>query len=128
MAENGNEERSGVQAFKAWVQKNHEQQPALGAELRVARPRRTERPSECRPACFSRQHAAARRAGRPLSPTQAMVTKDVGTVYGFQEVLDGYARRGSVHGRGHEQDKGMQDAERGKERDRDDQERGDREK
>ena len=44
--------------------------------------------------------------GTPLSPTQAMVTKDVGTVYGFQQTLDGYAQRGATQGQ--EQDKGLE--------------------
>ena len=35
MAENSTEERSGVQAFKDWVRQNHQQQPALGAELKA---------------------------------------------------------------------------------------------
>ena len=106
MAENGKEERSGVQAFKDWVRHNHEQQPALGAELRALGRGGLKDLQNAVLHAFPDSMRLEQEPGAPLSPTQAMVTKDVGTVYGFQNVLDGYAERGSVHGR--EQDKGLE--------------------
>jgi hypothetical protein len=34
--------------------------------------------------------------GSIASPTQAVVTQEIGTVYGYQAMLDGYAARGSA--------------------------------
>lgn len=44
-------------------------------------------------------------AGTIATPTQAMVTQDVGTVRNFDSVLDGYAARG---GESREQDRGIE--------------------
>jgi hypothetical protein len=106
MAENGKEERSGVQAFKDWVRQNHEQLPSLGAELKALGREGLKDLQNAVLHAFPDSMRLQEEPGAPLSPTQAMVTKDVGTVYGFQNVLDGYASRGTAHG--HEQDKGME--------------------
>jgi len=106
MAENGKEERSGVQAFKDWVRQNHQQQPALAAELKALGREGLKDLQNAVLHAFPDSMRLHEEPGSPLSPTQAMVTKDVGTVYGFQEVLDGYAARGTVHG--HERDKGLE--------------------
>jgi hypothetical protein len=106
MAENSKEERSGVEAFKAWVRQNQEQQPALGAELRALGREGLKDLQNAILHAFPDSMRLQEEPGAPLSPTQAMVTKDVGTVYGFQEVLDGYAARGTAHG--HEQGKELE--------------------
>lgn len=41
--------------------------------------------------------------GVPLSPTPQMVTNDLGTLGGYEQALDTYTSRGSVHG--HSQEK-----------------------
>ena len=106
MAENGNEERSGVQGFKDWVRHNHEQRPSLGAELKALGREGLKDLQNAVLHAFPDSTRLHEEPGAPLSPTQAMVTKDVGTVYGFQDVLDGYADRGSGHGR--EQERGQE--------------------
>jgi hypothetical protein len=46
--------------------------------------------------------------GTPLSPTMQEVSADRGFVSQYQVMLDSYASRGSVHGRGQEQDRGLE--------------------
>jgi hypothetical protein len=106
MAENGNEERSAVEAFKDWVRQNHQQQPSLGAELRALGREGLKDLQNAVLHAFPDSMRLHEEPGAPLSPTQAMVTKDVGTVYGFQDALDGYASRGTAHGNEH--DKGLE--------------------
>lgn len=106
MAENSKEERSGVKAFTDRVRQNHAQQPALGAELRALGREGLKDLQNVVLHAFPDSMRLEQEPGAPLSPTQAMVTKDVGTVYGFQAVLDGYASRGAVHGQ--EQKKGIE--------------------
>jgi len=106
MADNRKEERSGSKTFTDWVRQNHQQQPALGAELRALGREGLKDLQNAVLHAFPDSMRLEQEPGAPLSPTQAMVTKDVGTVYGFQAALDGYASRGSIHGR--EQDKGME--------------------
>jgi len=55
---------------------------------------------------FNGQVATHEETGTIASPTQAEVTAEKGTVYGYQQMLDGYAARGSAQGR--EQDKGRE--------------------
>ncbi|HZZ78896.1 MAG TPA: hypothetical protein VFE62_10285 [Gemmataceae bacterium] len=44
--------------------------------------------------------------GTIATPTQAQVTQDVGTVHGFNAMLDGYADRGN-QSQGRDQDRGL---------------------
>src|ERR1700722_7377278 len=106
MAESAKEERSGVKAFTDWVKQNQQQNPALGAELRAVGREGLKDLQNAVLHAFPDSMRLQEEPGAPLSPTQAMVTKDVGTVYGFQNVLDGYAARGAAHA--HEQDKGLE--------------------
>jgi len=106
MAENTGEKRSGVKGFMDWVWQNHEQRPALGAELKALGREGLKDLQNAVLHAFPDSMRLQEEPGAPLSPTQAMVTKDVGTVYGFQAMLDGYASRGSVHGQEH--DKGLE--------------------
>jgi hypothetical protein len=106
MAEKSTEQVSGVEAFKEWVRQNHAQQPALGAELKALGREGLKDLQNAVLHAFPDSMRLQEEPGAPLSPTQAMVTKDVGTVYGFGDVLDGYASRGTVHGQ--ERDKGME--------------------
>jgi hypothetical protein len=98
MAEQENQARSGVEAFKDWVRQNHAQQPALGAELRALGREGLKDLQNAVLHAFPDSQRLHEEPGAPMSPTQAMVTKDVGTVYGFQHVLDGYASRGAERG------------------------------
>jgi len=43
--------------------------------------------------------------GTPLVPTQAMVTQDLGTMMGYQELMDGYSNKGPTI---QTQEKGME--------------------
>ena len=106
---NGKDERSPVKAFTDWIKHNHQQQPSLGAELKALGREGLKDLQNAVLHAFPDSMRLHEEPGAPLSPTQAMVTKDVGTVYGFQDVLDGYASRGTGHG--HEQDKGLERAE-----------------
>lgn len=106
MAENGKEERSAVESFKEWVRQNHQQRPSLGAELKALGREGLKDLQNAVLHAFPESMRLHEEPGTPLSPTQAMVTKDVGTVYGFQNMLEGYAARGSD--KGHEQDKGIE--------------------
>jgi hypothetical protein len=106
MSENGKEVRSGVEAFKDWVQQNHAQQPSLGAELKALGRQGLKDLQNAVLHAFPDSMRLHEEQGTPLSPTSAMVTKDVGTVFGFQETLDSYAARGTVHGT--EQDKAIE--------------------
>jgi hypothetical protein len=99
-------ERSGAKSFGDWIKQNHQQQPALGAELRALGREGLKDLQNAVLHAFPDSMRLQEEPGAPLSPTQAMVTKDVGTVFGFQTMLDGYADRGSVHGRG--QEKGLE--------------------
>jgi hypothetical protein len=45
--------------------------------------------------------------GTIATPTQAQVTQEVGTVHGYQAMLDGYAARGT-QAQGRDQDRGME--------------------
>jgi hypothetical protein len=106
MAEDNTEGKSPVERFKAWVRKNHQERPSLGAELRAVGREGLKDLQNAVLHAFPDSQRLHEEPGAPGSPTQAMVTKDVGTVYGFQQKLDGYAERGTVHGQ--EQDKGLE--------------------
>ena len=105
MAEDNTEGKSPVEAFKAWVRKNHQERPSLGAELRALGREGLKDLQNAVLHAFPDSQHMHEEPGTPLSPTQAMVTKDVGTVYGFQHTLDGYAERGA---KAQEQDKGLE--------------------
>src|ERR1700724_1550539 len=106
MAENTEDKASGVKGVTDWLRQKQAQQPSLGAELRALGREGLKDLQNAVLHAFPDSMRLQEEPGAPLSPTQAMVTKDVGTVYGFQQVLDGYAARGTSHG--HEQDKGLE--------------------
>lgn len=108
MPEKGKEERSAVESFKEWVRQNHQQRPSLGAELKALGREGLKDLQNAVLHAFPDSMRLHEEPGAPLSPTQAMVTKDVGTVYGFQQVLDGYAARGADQGQQQEKDKGIE--------------------
>jgi hypothetical protein len=104
MAESRQEDRSAVEQFKDWVKKNHQRQPSLGAELRALGRAGAKDLQNAVLHAFPDSMQLHSEPGSPLSPTQAMVTQDIGTVRGFQAALDDYAARGN--GNGHEQERG----------------------
>jgi hypothetical protein len=103
MAEKTEERASGGNAFADWIRRNHAQQPSLIAELKGLGRGGLKDVQDVVLHAFPESMRLHEEPGAPLSPTQAMVTQDVGTVYGFQAMLDGYASRGTVHGQ--EQDR-----------------------
>jgi hypothetical protein len=94
--------------FKEWLENNHDQQPALGAELRaMGREALKDVRGKMMETFFGSQEASME-PGVPLSPTPQMVTNDLGTLGGYQQTLDTYASRGSVHGHAQEREKGIE--------------------
>ncbi len=89
--------------FKEWVENNHAQQPDLGAELRgMGREMLKDIRGKMMETFFGSQEPSME-PGVPLSPTPQMVTNDLGTLGGYEQALDTYTSRGSVHG--HSQEK-----------------------
>ena len=91
---------------KEWLQNNHDQQPSLGAELRAMGREALKDIRGTMMETFFGSQEPSMEPGVPLSPTPQMVTNDLGTLGGYQQALDTYASRGSVHG--HEQEKGIE--------------------
>ena len=74
------------------------QRPSFGAELRaLGRQGAKDLYNAIIPA-FPQSAHSQDEPGTPLTPTQAMVTADLGTVHGYQAMLDGYAARGQSRG------------------------------
>jgi hypothetical protein len=98
--------QSWADKLQQWVQNNHAQQPALGAELRaMGREAVKDIRGKMMETFFGSQEMSTE-PGVPLNPTPQMVTNDLGTLGDYQALLDTYAARGSVHGTG--QEKGIE--------------------
>ena len=97
---------SWADKFKQWVQDNHAQQPAFGAELgAIGREAIKDVRGTLMESYFGKPEHASE-PGTPLSPTMQEVSVDRGVVGQYQAMLDSYASRGSVHGS--EQEKGIE--------------------
>jgi len=79
------------------------QQPALIAQLQAMAREAAKDINTTMHQVFFSQQAGIGEPGTPLVPTQAMVTKDLGTVHGYGAMLDDAASRGPVR-----DDKGME--------------------
>src|SRR5260221_13738541 len=100
--------QSWVDRLKAWVQDNHAQQPALSAELAaMGREAIKDIRGTLMETYFGKPEHASE-PGTPLSPTMQEVSADRGLVGQYEAMLDTYASRGSVHGRGQEQERGIE--------------------
>src|SRR5580704_15008569 len=97
--------QSWTERLAQWVQDNHAQQPALGAELAaMGREAIKDVRGTLMESYFGKPEHASE-PGTPLSPTMQEVSVDRGVVGQYQAMLDSYASRGSVHGS--EQEKGI---------------------
>jgi len=96
---------SWTERLKEWVQDNHAQQPALGAELKAMGREATKDVRNTIHKVFFGQAEGSGEPGAPLNSTQAEISQDRGLVGGYQAMLDSYASQGSVHG--HEQEQGQ---------------------
>ena len=101
-------EQSRMERFKEWLENNHDQQPALGAELRAMGREAVKDTREKIMETFFGSQERSMEPGVPLSPTPQMVTNDLGTLGSYEKTLDTYASRGSVHGHEQEQEKGIE--------------------
>jgi len=100
--------QSWAERLGEWIQHNHEQQPALGAELAaMGREAIKDVRGTLMETYFGKPEHASE-PGTPLSPTMQEVSADRGLVSQYQAILDSYAARGSVHGHGQEQDRGIE--------------------
>jgi len=100
--------RSWEQRLNEWIQRNRDQQPALGAELAaIGREAIKDVRGTLMETYFGKQEHVSE-PGTPLSPTMQEVSADRGLVSQYQAILDSYASRGSVHGRAQEQDRGIE--------------------
>jgi len=91
-----------------WIKNNHDQQPAFGAEMAaMGREAIKDIRGTLMESYFGKPEHASE-PGTPLSPTMQEVSVDRGVVGQYQTMLDSYASRGSVHGHGQEQDRGME--------------------
>jgi len=99
---------SWTDRLKQWIRENHEQQPALGAELKAMGREAIKDVRNTVHEVFFGQREGPGEPGAPLNYTQAEISQDRGLVGGYQAVLDSYASRGSVHGQTQEQDKGLE--------------------
>lgn len=100
--------QSWAERLGEWIQHNHEQQPALGAELAaMGREAIKDVRATLMETYFGKPEHVSE-PGTPLSPTMQEVSADRGLVGQYQAMLDSYASRGSVHGRGQEQDRGIE--------------------
>lgn len=99
--------QSWMERFKGWIQENHAQQPALGAELAaMGREAIKDVRATLMETYFGKPEHASE-PGTPLSPTMQEVSADRGLVGQYQAILDTYASRGSAYG--HEQERGGQE-------------------
>lgn len=92
--------------FMDWVKSNHAQQPSFGAELKAMAREAAKDINSTMHQVFFGQPVSPGEPGTPMVPTQAMVTKDLGTVEGYKSLLDDAASRGPVHGQ--QQDRGLE--------------------
>ena len=100
--------QSWADRLKQWVQDNHAQQPALGAELAaMGREAIKDIRGTLMESYFGKPEHASE-PGTPLSPTMQEVSADRGLVGQYQAMLDSYSSRGSVHGRGQDQERGIE--------------------
>ena len=100
--------QSWADRLKQWVQDNHAQQPALGAELKAMGREAIKDIRNTIHESFFGQREGLGEPGAPLNNTQAEISQDRGLVGGYQAMLETYAARGSVHGRGQEQERGIE--------------------
>ncbi len=99
--------QSWADRLKEWIKGNHEQQPALGAELAaMGREAVKDIRGTLMESYFGKPEHASE-PGTPLSPTMQEVSADRGLVGQYHAMLDSYAAKGSAHGRGQEQDRGI---------------------
>jgi hypothetical protein len=87
------EKQSRVEQFLDWVRENHEKQPSVWAEMRALGREAAKDTADTLNRVFFGQPGGMREPGTPLVPTQAMVTKDLGTVHGYQSMLEDAAAR-----------------------------------
>jgi hypothetical protein len=97
---------SWADKFKQWVQDNHAQQPALGAELAAMGREATKDVRATLMESYSGKPEHASEPGTPLNPTMQELSVNRGVVGQYQAMLDSYASRGNVHGS--EQEKGIE--------------------
>jgi hypothetical protein len=101
-------EQSWSDRLKEWIQDNHAQQPALQAELAAMGREAVKDVRATLMETYFGKPEHASEPGTPLSPTMQEVSADRGLVGQYQALLDSYASRGSVHGRGQEHERGIE--------------------
>jgi len=97
---------SWAEKLSQWVQDNHAQQPALGAEMAAIGREMVKDVRATLMETYSGKPEHASEPGTPLSPTMQEVSVGRGVVGQYQATLDAYAARGSVYG--NEQEKGIE--------------------
>ncbi len=100
--------QSWAEKLGQWIQDNRDQQPSLGAELKAMGREAIKDVRNKVHEVFFGQGEGPGEPGAPLNYTQAEISQDRGLVDGYQATLDSYASRGSVYGRGQEQDRGIE--------------------
>src|SRR5260370_16730778 len=94
-----------AERLQAWVQSNHEQQPALGAELAaMGREAIKDVRGTLMESYFGKPEHASE-PGTPLSPTMQEVSADRGLGGQYQAMLDAYASRDTVPERAQDQER-----------------------
>jgi hypothetical protein len=88
-------QQSWAQRLKAWIQRNHEQQPSLGAELAAMGREAIKDVRGTLMETFFGKPEHASEPGTALSPTMQEVSADRGLVSQYQAVLDSYASWGT---------------------------------
>jgi hypothetical protein len=100
--------QSWAEQLKNWVQENRDGQPALGAELAAMGREAIKDVRGTLMETYFGKPEHAPEPGTPLSPTMQEVSAERGLVGQYQAMLDSYASRGTVHGRGQEQERGIE--------------------
>jgi hypothetical protein len=103
--------QSRVGQFLGWLgrfpSRNLENAPSLSGQLDALRRDALTDIRDTMNQVFFGQREGPGQPGMPLNPTSQMVTQNLGTA-NFQNLLDQYAARGSVHGREQQKGKGME--------------------
>jgi hypothetical protein len=108
LKQQGQEARqSWAEKLGEWIKDNRAQQPSLGAELKAMGREAIKDVRNTIHEVFFGQREGIGEPGAPLNYTQAEISKDRGLV-SYEAMLDGYASRGSVHGKSQEQERGIE--------------------
>src|SRR5260370_36867906 len=91
--------QSWTERLMQYVQDNHAQQPALGAELAAMGREAVKDVRATLMETYFGKPEHASEPGTPLSPTMQEVSADRGLVGQYQAMLEAYSAAGSGHGR-----------------------------